>query len=527
MSYTCEELEVIPQYIGSCWFNAILMSVLYSQGSRKIMIETLKKNKKEKENSTIKIIKNILKNYGKKNKLKQLYKKIRPELLLLKILKQTKDTTLKANLKKDFAWYSEYINRFYRFLGVKCVDIIYDYKDKKTLINFENKITYKRLSKSLMINYDKKTYNSKKETDNIKKIIKEVPDVIILFHSGVNEIVNDYSNFYKNYFSKIETEDIYDLNKYKCKISGIDKYEDIIDFNGHKYKLDSCIIDNYNKTKIGHSITGITCKGNKYVYNGWTRKTIDPALNNANMNDNYDYFPCSLMKFDWDLKKSNDFCLNPVKCKLDFVTNKKDLCFNFNKGNRILIYTREDKKEKTLTVTSNTTPSKISDISSILKSFKDIKKNKKLSQAALIKKIKELNIHIDKTKEYDLIELRNFYIKQLKKFYNISSSSKKEPKKEPSKEPKKEPSKEPKKKEPTRLELIEMIKKKYSKMRGLTTKRKDELIAILNEKEPSKEPKKKEPTRLELIEMIKKKYSKMRGLTAKRKDELIAILNKS
>jgi len=49
------------------------------------------------------------------------------------------------------------------------------------------------------------------------------------------------------------------------------------------------------------------------------------------------------MKYDWNLKKSNEFCLNPYTCKIDFdiKTSKfNNICFSFTKGNRIHIYVR-------------------------------------------------------------------------------------------------------------------------------------------------------------------------------------------
>ena len=43
MENNCENLKVIPQFLGTCWFNAFLMSTLYSQNARKIMIKVSKK----------------------------------------------------------------------------------------------------------------------------------------------------------------------------------------------------------------------------------------------------------------------------------------------------------------------------------------------------------------------------------------------------------------------------------------------------------------------------------------------------
>jgi len=52
--------------------------------------------------------------------------------------------------------------------------------------------------------------------------------------------------------------------------------------------------------------------------------------------------PCELMKYDWNVTKNKDFCLNPKKCILDKM-NITDLCFSFNKGNREVIYVKKNK----------------------------------------------------------------------------------------------------------------------------------------------------------------------------------------
>ena len=123
-----------------------------------------------------------------------------------------------------------------------------------------------------------------------------------------------------------------------------------IDYGGKEYRLDSAVLANWNiKPNLGHAISGITCKNNKYVYNGWTRTSMDPMMANKIITRN---IPCELMEYDWNIKKHNDFCLNTTKCIPDVLKNtralrKTDLCFNFSKGKRILVYVRKDAKSDT------------------------------------------------------------------------------------------------------------------------------------------------------------------------------------
>ena len=61
------------------------------------------------------------------------------------------------------------------------------------------------------------------------------------------------------------------------------------------------------------------------------------------------------MKYDWDVRKDEPFCLNRAKCKLDFIeTSKdvKDLCFSFGKGWRLLIYVRMNDEEVDMKMSS-------------------------------------------------------------------------------------------------------------------------------------------------------------------------------
>ncbi len=37
----CNKVVTIPQYNETCWFNTILMSLLYSQNSRKLLLNKI------------------------------------------------------------------------------------------------------------------------------------------------------------------------------------------------------------------------------------------------------------------------------------------------------------------------------------------------------------------------------------------------------------------------------------------------------------------------------------------------------
>jgi hypothetical protein len=53
----CDKVTTIPQFGGTCWFNAILMATIYSGESRKVLLK-LSKNW-DKKNKFLMIIRTI------------------------------------------------------------------------------------------------------------------------------------------------------------------------------------------------------------------------------------------------------------------------------------------------------------------------------------------------------------------------------------------------------------------------------------------------------------------------------------
>ena len=370
----CNDLKVIPQFVGSCWFNSILMSVLYSQYSRKIMIKESKKwNKKDK---FLNILRYILKKNYNDPSIAYYYNQIQPQLLLFKFLKKYDieiEQYIKKKIKKNitnFGWNNFYFPTFLRNLDSKTLDIYYDKNTNTNIVNFHKNLKMK-YENNINIKYNYSKIDIKKERDELLKIINEIPNYIVVFHSDlcVLKIINDGYNLLKKYHK--DEGDVYDLSSYNIYINGIKEYKDIIIFNGIKYKLDSCLIENFDKGVDKHSIVGITCNNNRYVYNGWTKKTFDPAMKNDEVKKG-DKFPCSLMKYDWDLRKDETFCLNAKLCKLDFDNKQNNLCFSFAKGDRILIYVRIDDDKTSNITTINSSDVKLSDIKKLVRDIYQI-----------------------------------------------------------------------------------------------------------------------------------------------------------
>ncbi len=325
----CQRLVYWGQYGPTCWFNAILMCTLYSQKSRDLILRTSKSwNMKIK---IYKIFKHILKyKYVKSKNVEKdirFFDDIRPE----KILKLLHDHNKKKFMvEANFDGFSSdiYIKRFYKLLNASCM-MLYNIGN--------NQVVYDRINhiSSCELLNDAIRCNIKlKKTSYVRNKLAETPDVLIVR-------CNNYNDINKKFYDKMKKDGVADYYVNDTNnAKNVCSMNDSIKYNGVQYDLDSVILSNCNEQLNNHAIAGITCKGNRYVYNGWTLKTNDAAIINKVLNK----LPCELMKFSWNVKKNVPFCLNARACKLDLIyKNKivKDVCFSFAKGNRLLIYIKK------------------------------------------------------------------------------------------------------------------------------------------------------------------------------------------
>jgi len=353
----CNRVVTIPQFTGTCWFNSILMSILYSQNSRKLLLYD-NIYKRDKTNAFYKIINKILENkYLSREKGMKYFNIMRPENILKSVVENKAHLN---NLLNSAEHFFAFLPIFIEYLGKSCITL-----DKS---NIEGEY-YVNLIKSLAKKDIKfKDFITTKLALEVKDVISELtkppiinPDYIFVnmiddskyFDNIVNYIKfflkqqQDYSGLIKN------IKDFIYKDKKEINLHTIKSIDDIIIYNGNKYILDSILLVNYNaKEKLSHAITGIKCKNQKYVYNGWIRTTIDPAKVGAKKElFKHQKLPCELMKFNWDInEKDKNFCLNPQQCKLTSIDKDidNDLCFSFNRGVRTLVYVKMNDEYKSI-----------------------------------------------------------------------------------------------------------------------------------------------------------------------------------
>ena len=333
-----------PKQVGPiCWFMASFVAMFYSQRSRKILLNASKTWNTRKELFTL--LKHVLDDkYLKTSRESEDYEKFRDDTFgeILSLLYKENSKVFPYNPKTVDSGFTpiNYIGKLYKLLNV-------DYK----IFEYKRGIFYHNLYYSYMNEeFDNLIYNnvnrSIEETITPNKEVKysdieekymkgeiNPPQVLI-----VNVSSYDIALTESTYFSKFP----YAVVKYGTTKVELTSMRDKITYHGSEYKLDSVILSNYNIRKDhGHAIAGITCKNKKYIYNGWTRRSMDPVMAKTRITRK---IPCELMPYNWNIQTDNDFCLNTKKCIPDILKfyNDDKLCFNFGAGNRILIYVRKD-----------------------------------------------------------------------------------------------------------------------------------------------------------------------------------------
>ena len=335
----CDNYPVIPQFGGTCWFNTIITACCYSENLKKLMI---KKSKKwDKSNSFFKYLKTILKySYSTDNKIKKMFIKEKPEYLLFKYLDYF-DKSLKKFMRFMIHYYNNnisllvyyninYIITFFRKIGVKCLDIII-LDNNEYLVDFDKNIklnlkieTLKQKNYSFPIDdmkYEFRGYKFEIKNKITKPNLSKIPEVIVIQPSNIYSKNIPDSNLYK-----------YITKDFNINI----KSNDYIEYKGYKYKLDACILVNYNDKYVNHVILGFTCNNKRYIYNSF------------NINKNLKK-PCGFYKFNWDINDDTKFYFDYDKCKIRKVTDKnirkieeKYQVFSFYHKKIACIYVKSD-----------------------------------------------------------------------------------------------------------------------------------------------------------------------------------------
>ena len=323
---------------------ATFVAMFYSQRSREII---LKVSKRWNTDNIFTLLKRVLNDYYLGDKIEYMKFKDDTFVNILTELHKVNKTIFTYNPDKNKGGNPLfYIGRLYNLLNIDYTMFEYNIENDSlvySLLNeeFNNFIYIKNSHSTKFYAYIKYKYLFLKYTNqiNFDKMFKKKPSILIVSTENISDIFDNLT-FYGIKGKNIYNNEINDSNIKK----NIQSMDDIINYNDSLYHLDSVILSNWNKMVLNndHAIAGITCKENKFVYNGWTRTSMDPSIIDNEITRN---IPCELMPYDWNVKNHGDFCLNTKTCipdimKIEGEEYNKKLCFNFNKGNRILVYVK-------------------------------------------------------------------------------------------------------------------------------------------------------------------------------------------
>jgi hypothetical protein len=341
-----------PKQIGpTCWFMATFVAMFYSQRSRKLL---LKASSDWENKKLFTLLKHVLDDKYLKTESRESedYRKFSDDTFgkILSLLYKENSNAFPYNPKTiDNGYIPElYIGKLYNLLNINYKMFSYNVNDNILLyshLNEEFKREYEILNTIPWL------ITRKNLTHTYTEENMEAPQVLMVL------LRPDFVGFhYRDLYPNAVIKD----GDTKKNISTLNEK---IYYLGVEYNLDSVVLENWNEDGIGfHAIAGITCKTNKFVYNGWTRASMDPLMANKEITRK---IPCELMPYDWNIKKHYDFCLNTKQCipeiyKTQFEAMNADLCFNFSKGKRILVYVRKDDAANTSSEKDDSTPKKVS-----------------------------------------------------------------------------------------------------------------------------------------------------------------------
>ena len=342
-----------PKQVGeTCWFMTVFVSMFYSQRSRKILLDASKDWDIKKD--LFKKLNDILRDKYLKTSKGNDYIDYNGDIFIeiLSLLYEENQLVFPYN-PKEFSygfWAEVYIGRLYKLLNVDYK--MFDYQPN------HNRVAYSAFNEDLDIfryiilkKYIKRIADIPVEKGYKYVEDKKAPPILIirLYNDDGFDLYNKGNMLESHVLPDGEAKD--ELKSTREKIT----------YNEKIYKLDSTILMSFNGNDYGesHYITGITCKNKKYIYNGWLRTQMDPKTVDKNKTIK---IPCELMRYEWDVNKKY-FCLDTSNCSPKILDHQHPIhisaltqltqtmqinyCFNFNYGEKLLIYVREDAKSQT------------------------------------------------------------------------------------------------------------------------------------------------------------------------------------
>ena len=343
---SCDELLTIPQFSGTCWFNALLMITFFSDMMRKFIIKNmddvcrLHYDKPKFLELLVDLLSNDYVSNPRNNNY--FYNKLKPENILLHL--HNIDSKNFAFDPRIFSGFQSilYFPKLVSYLNMNNSILYLDntiYTDDHFYYSLEDTNSAK-IKKYYTICPMNRGFNFKKKKKNVgEKKTYSFWDTYIIEgktylskKSALSKLseLNDID--LKKYYGIANTPslsipDDTDVIVYTCYFDSDDNdtLQKKIVFKNATFVLDAVSLQNYKEKN--HGICGITCKNNKYIYNGyksklirekrdWNEKINIPIVKQlANVAGHIfaeeKQKSCQLYEHDWTNDK-NDFCISTL-----------------------------------------------------------------------------------------------------------------------------------------------------------------------------------------------------------------------
>jgi len=333
----CHRVMTLTQVTGTCWFNALMMGIFYSQGMRAVVLNAMPKWKTKVRETRLKVVYDSFRdivltkflyktgNWSKKairdlEANAKAFQFIFPDhiLSMLNKLDQQEFYNQGMGQPQRGGMGHAYIQALFKLLHVTNYTMVDEYK----LVGTHLKMYHKSRLYGLTFDKHPETHRTRSTFDPARYLRgrpKPKPD-LLLIRRGYQEQPD------------FQTQPLaYPMHKVS---------DTIYIYNGKNYIIDSMYLANFNYDvcQKSHAIAGITCSNKRYLYNGWTRDTMNSGIIGRQENK----VACPLMDIDWALDM--DMCINRKVCDMDSTEGQSPstMCFNPHKGSRFLIAVRED-----------------------------------------------------------------------------------------------------------------------------------------------------------------------------------------
>lgn len=342
----CGNVLTYRQEGGICWFTSIMAVMFMSQHMRMRVTKAVKSMSSPLSIEKALIvgdIAQILAGYDKRQVSSDLFGRLQPHEFLKTIRSaapnvfDNSDNSVYKSLYPNKITATGRNGEFYLHKMMDYLEIPHLSVSRDSANEYD--MTY------AMLNLDLSQYKNVEQRDTVQErtyVTVNNPDVImVLTDNHVDRWMQYYFKVRKHKNRKYASVSLPALKPFEGVQSNA--HAPRITYGGVSYVLDGVTISNSNSTfcNKNHAIAGVTCNGQRFIYNGWAARSRDPTMPAM---ASVSKFPCALMPVDWSRRKSLKIDLKGCKMVPASVMDSVDMAFD-TVNRTIAIYVREESSE--------------------------------------------------------------------------------------------------------------------------------------------------------------------------------------